>query len=145
MTPRTEDTTPISSPGIPDDSDAGLQRKIPNKLSEEFDGAVVHCVSISQVCFKIGRITVPPALVLALSGCSAGNYTRSNPPPGYLAAQKAVAEEEAKDLLKGGWKCVPKSERWWEASFGEDIEKIRAARLLVMEDIRLRMQRANGY
>lgn len=145
VTPRTEETTPFSSPGTPYDSDADLQRKIPDKLSEEPDGAVVHCVSISQVCFKIGRITVPPALVLTLSGCSDGNYTRPNLPPGYLAAQKAVAEGQAKDLLKGGWKCVPKSERWWEGSFGEDIEKTRAERLSVMEDIRLGMQRANAY
>ncbi|KAK0194266.1 hypothetical protein F5146DRAFT_925953, partial [Armillaria mellea] len=143
--PRTEDTTPFSSPGTPYDSDADLQRKTPYKLSEEPDGAVVHCVSISQVCFKIGRITVPPAPVLTLSGCSDENYTRSNPPPGYLAAQKAVAEGQAKDLLKGGWKRVPKSERWWEGSFGEGIEKTRAEWLSVMEDIRLGMQRANAY
>ncbi|SJL10149.1 uncharacterized protein ARMOST_13533 [Armillaria ostoyae] len=145
VTPRMEETTPFSSPGTPYDSDADLQRKIPDKLSEEPNGAVVHCVSISQVCFKIGRITVPPALVLTLSGCSDGNYTRTNLPPGYLAAQKAVAEGQAKDLLKGGWKRVPKSERWWEGSFGEDIEKTRAERLSVMEDIRLGMQRANAY
>ncbi|KAK0223708.1 hypothetical protein IW262DRAFT_1492670 [Armillaria fumosa] len=128
-----------------DDSDTDLQRKIPDKLTEEPDRAVVHCVSISQVCFKIGRITVPPALVLALSGCSDGNYTHSNPPPGYLAAQKAVAEGKAKDLLKGGWKHVPKSERWWEGSFGKDVEQTRVERLSVMEDIRLGMQRANAY
>ncbi len=52
--PRTEATAPVSSPDTPYDSDADLQRKIPDKLSEEPDGAVVHCVSISQVCFKIG-------------------------------------------------------------------------------------------
>ncbi|KAK0205239.1 hypothetical protein DFS33DRAFT_1326818 [Desarmillaria ectypa] len=145
VTPRAEDTTPSSFPGTPSDSDADLQQKVSDKLSEEPDEAVVHCVSISQVCFKIGRITVPPALVLALSGCSEGNYTRANPPPGYLVAQKIVVEGQAKDILKGRWKCVPKSERWWEEAFGESIEKIRMERLAAMEDIRLGMQREKAY
>jgi hypothetical protein len=34
----------------------------------EPDGATLHCVSISQLCFKHGRITVPPAIVLAGNG-----------------------------------------------------------------------------
>ncbi|KAG6846619.1 hypothetical protein H0H93_012814, partial [Arthromyces matolae] len=32
----------------------------------EEDGAILHTITVSQLCFKIGRITVPPALVLAL-------------------------------------------------------------------------------
>ncbi|KAK0469276.1 uncharacterized protein EV420DRAFT_1658995 [Desarmillaria tabescens] len=119
--------------------------KFPINSPKNLTEPLVHCVSISQVCFKIGRITVPPALVLALSGCSDGNYTLANPPSGYLAAQRAVAEGTVKDLLKGHWKDVPKSERWWEESLGGNIEKIRAERLAVMDDIRLGMQKAKAY
>ena len=36
----------------------------------EADGATLHCVSVSVLCFKIGRITVPPAIVLAAEGFS---------------------------------------------------------------------------
>lgn len=36
--------------------------------TEEPDGATLHCVSVSELCFKIGRITVPPAVVLGLEG-----------------------------------------------------------------------------
>lgn len=37
---------------------------------DEEDGAVVNTIAISQVCFKIGRITIPPAVVMAMNGAS---------------------------------------------------------------------------
>jgi len=37
----------------------------------EPDGAIVHTIAVSQGCFKVGRITVPPALVFAVSGFAA--------------------------------------------------------------------------
>ncbi|KAF5390874.1 hypothetical protein D9757_004442 [Collybiopsis confluens] len=35
---------------------------------EEPDGATLHTITVSQMCFKMGRITVPPALVFAING-----------------------------------------------------------------------------
>ncbi|KAJ6534563.1 hypothetical protein B0H10DRAFT_2171099 [Mycena sp. CBHHK59/15] len=35
---------------------------------EEEDGAILHTISVSQCCFKQGRITRPPAIVLASNG-----------------------------------------------------------------------------
>ncbi|EED84659.1 predicted protein [Postia placenta Mad-698-R] len=32
------------------------------------DDVTLHCVAVSEVCFKVGRITVPPALVLTCDG-----------------------------------------------------------------------------
>ncbi|EMD32696.1 hypothetical protein CERSUDRAFT_87726 [Gelatoporia subvermispora B] len=59
------------------------------ELPAEPDGATRHCVALSAMCFKIGRITVPPALALAcdgfcappLSTSDAESYSGTNPPP----------------------------------------------------------------
>ncbi|KAJ7469237.1 hypothetical protein FB451DRAFT_1136520 [Mycena latifolia] len=37
----------------------------------EPDGAVLYCTSVSSLCYKLGRRTVPPAVVLAANGFSA--------------------------------------------------------------------------
>ncbi|OCH89373.1 hypothetical protein OBBRIDRAFT_794324 [Obba rivulosa] len=65
-------------------------RPVP-ELPAEPDGATRHCVALSAMCFKIGRITVPPALALACDGfcappsASGGetleDYSHTNPPP----------------------------------------------------------------
>lgn len=69
----------------------------------EPDGATLHCVSVSELCFKIGRVTVPPAVVLASEGFSrlkpsanddgkdeergeGTRYTHADPPPAFLAS-----------------------------------------------------------
>lgn len=38
-------------------------------------GEVLHCVSVSQMCFKLGRVTVPPALVFSGAGLGLQNVT----------------------------------------------------------------------
>ncbi|KAG9310777.1 hypothetical protein JVU11DRAFT_8626 [Chiua virens] len=67
----------------------------------ELDGATLHCVAVAQVCFKWGRLTVPPAIVLAsegftrpcgddvFDGTSAGMhaYSHANPPPNWIKSQ----------------------------------------------------------
>ncbi|KAK7001719.1 peptidase A1 domain-containing protein [Favolaschia claudopus] len=47
----------------------------------EPDGALLYTVSVSQLCYKQGRITVPPAVVLASNGFYAGS---SPPSPSSL-------------------------------------------------------------
>ena len=32
--------------------------------------AVLHCTAVSRLCCKIGRITIPPAVVIASTGVS---------------------------------------------------------------------------
>ncbi|KAK0495703.1 hypothetical protein EDD18DRAFT_1170424, partial [Armillaria luteobubalina] len=126
-------------------------RKLAAKLAtthEEPDGAIVHCISISQFCFKIGRITIPPALVLAINGFSIGDYSLENPPPSYVATKKIFEQPDSKAMKKflmGGWRDVPKEERWWEVALGGDIEKMRAERLTAMEEIRLGMDAPKAY
>ena len=42
----------------------------------EPDGATVHCLAVSEIVCKVGRITVPPALMLAVDG-----FSRAPPSP----------------------------------------------------------------
>ncbi|KAJ7174893.1 hypothetical protein C8R46DRAFT_1189510 [Mycena filopes] len=46
----------------------------------EPDGALLYTVAVSQLCYKQGRITVPPALVLAANGFYAAPNASSSPP-----------------------------------------------------------------
>ncbi|KAJ6552160.1 hypothetical protein B0H10DRAFT_2180932 [Mycena sp. CBHHK59/15] len=108
---------------------------------EEEDGAILHTISVSQCCFKQGRITVPPAIVLASNGfyapppsspsfpstssSTSSSPTTTNPttPPHWphvraLASTPAGGSMRAlRDFYAGGWRAVPVAERWWEDAF----------------------------
>ncbi|KDQ23283.1 hypothetical protein PLEOSDRAFT_1048928 [Pleurotus ostreatus PC15] len=73
--------TPIPSSTVhPPPSASTLDKLLHSQQhTEEPDGAVLHTVSISQICFKHGRITVPPALVLAINGFSASPRRSASP------------------------------------------------------------------
>jgi len=92
-------------------------------VAPEWDGATVHCIAVSVVVFKYGRITVPNALVLAGEGLGA------TPEQGIAARSRALALGLGgmAELYRGGWRTVPEgSERWWdEAMKGleERVEK----------------------
>jgi hypothetical protein len=112
-------------------------------ITEEADGATLHCVSISTLCFKSGRITVPPGIVLASCGFSAppppssslGNgaqvyYSRSNPPPHYVHVQDFLSlrgSRRFREFMRGGWRDVPEAERWWVSALGGIVEEQRRA------------------
>ncbi|KII83759.1 hypothetical protein PLICRDRAFT_46932 [Plicaturopsis crispa FD-325 SS-3] len=66
----------------------------------EPDGATLHCIALSQLCFKHGRITVPPALVLASNG-----FSRPPPSTGTSSTSsetEAEAETEAQGIEAEG-------------------------------------------
>ncbi|KAL4070070.1 hypothetical protein V8B97DRAFT_1965357 [Scleroderma yunnanense] len=101
----------------------------------EPDGSLLHCIAISQVCFKQDRISVPPAVALASEGFSKhppcalestseselngshkapARYTPSNPPPHWakvrdIRVPPTGSMKHFKEFLKGGWKEVPSS------------------------------------
>ncbi|KAI0265882.1 hypothetical protein BC834DRAFT_156740 [Gloeopeniophorella convolvens] len=76
----------------------------------EPDGATLHCVSVNAMVFKFGRITVPPALVLAAEGLGA------TPAQGRAARERALALglRGMREMYKGGWRAVPEGDRWWD-------------------------------
>lgn len=125
--------------------------------TEEPDGATLHTIAVSEVCFKIGRITVPPALAIAANGLSAPpsefgsslvEYSKTNPPP-HWAKAKAVMSVPAggstkalKELFTGGWRNVPESERWWDQALSGVVEQRRKARLEAVSVLRSGMEGA---
>ena len=127
-TPSDNTYTPIGTGGL----NANNLDTLASKLAAEAepDGAKVYCVAVSQLCFKIGRITVPPALVFALSGLgSTDSYARLR-----------SMGKRLKPFLSGGWK---EEEKWWQ---GEgDVERVRRERLEVMERIQATMEEAKGW
>jgi len=100
-------------------------------ITPEPDGATLHTVCVSEFCFKIGRITIPPAVVMASSGftgADAGVYSHVNPPPHYERVKKMLYTSSGggikayREFLKGGWK----QDRWWEAAMSGTEEQRKA-------------------
>jgi hypothetical protein len=95
----------------------------------EPDGATLHCISVNVMVFKHGRITVPPALVLAGEGLGATHAQ------GVAARAHAVelGQKGMRELYRGAWRDVPKGpERWWDAAMHglEDRIERRVARVI---------------
>ncbi|CAE6449335.1 hypothetical protein ACGC1H_000200 [Rhizoctonia solani] len=94
----------------------------PNLCTHDEDGALIHCIAVSTYCFKHGRITVPPRVVLAMCGFSlteAGdksNWTNAN----ILRDRRSV---RISDFLRGGWKS--EGNQFWEASPKVEAERAR--------------------
>ncbi|KAG2159162.1 uncharacterized protein EDB93DRAFT_1118583 [Suillus bovinus] len=130
---------------------AAAQSKLP-----EPDGAVLHCVAISYICFKHGRITVPPGVILPCEGFSkppstnpAAPFSSTNPPPHWKKAQALRVSPSGSmpafaKFLKGGWRDVPEDERWWEDALNGPIEEQRKANLGVLDSIRKGMEGARS-
>ncbi|KIJ64173.1 hypothetical protein HYDPIDRAFT_187973 [Hydnomerulius pinastri MD-312] len=123
----------------------------------EPDGSILHCVAVSQICFKHGRITIPPAVVLGAEGFTKppapdsgiSTYSRSNPPPSWAKSQAirvaplgSMSKFQA--FLKGGWRDVPEGERWWEEALGGSIEEKRQANLEILESLKLGLERTRS-
>ncbi|KAL0566414.1 hypothetical protein V5O48_015599 [Marasmius crinis-equi] len=150
------DTTPgsssFTSTPIPPNTNGKLDIKtLTSRLTathEEPDGAILHTVSISQMCCKIGRITVPPELVLATNGMYATNgseaYSQSNPPPHWSNVQALIESNGLTALYKGGWKDVPVEERWWNTAMGGMVEEQRKERMETLGLLRRCMDGAKG-
>lgn len=122
--------TPIGSNESPDLNTLASQLA----REEEPDGAMIHCVSVSILCCKIGRVTVPPALILALNGFTVKEgHNRENPPEAYKRLQ--AMGKDVKKFLTGGWR--EEKERWWDEELKSDELDERFKRF---EGIRLGME-----
>ncbi|KAK7053534.1 peptidase A1 domain-containing protein [Favolaschia claudopus] len=115
----------------------------------EPDGALLYTVAVSQLCYKQGRITIPPAVVLAANGFyAAPDFPSQTAQPEGKASSQTIAPNEVKfpphwpavrkitdsaSTLKkfyaGGWRDVPEGGRWWEDAF-RACEQERQERLV---------------
>ncbi|RDB18170.1 hypothetical protein Hypma_000487 [Hypsizygus marmoreus] len=158
-----DSSTPSETPALVDTSapapdTAKALKAVAASLASEIepDGATLHTISVSQCCYKIGRITVPPALVLAVNGFSVPQFTaadgstpvvysRANPPPHWAKAKAVMSRPHGgstkalQALLKGGWRDVPEAERWWDVAMGGAVEERRRKGLDVVKSLGLGM------
>lgn len=161
-----EDLATPATPGDTTEADYNLQAEKTKKEIEalaaaqsnipEPDGAVLHCVAISYICFKHGRITVPPSVILPCEGfskppstASAAPFSSTNPPPHWKKAQALRVAPSGSmpafaKFLKGGWRDVPEDERWWEDALDGPIEEQRKANLEVLDSVRRGMEGARS-
>ncbi|KAI0648962.1 hypothetical protein C8Q79DRAFT_905075 [Trametes meyenii] len=167
---NTGTSTPIPSSASSAPSTNGLIAQLLER--PEPDGAIVNCIAVSEVVCKIGRITIPPALVYAMDGfcCappataeSSGDekaskaYSRENPPPHWErvralrgdAHSNASAPSKAtlkalRDFYTHGWRDVPEGERWWEQALGGEVEERRLKGLPILQALRQGMEGARA-
>jgi len=125
------DTNDSGSSSVPSSSSGkgGAQRPLPQLTK---DGWTVCCTSLSILCCKQGRSTVPPSLALAVSGLMAHGKEEWN------TLKRMRASGETKRLLKGGWRDVKADSEsimgngaWWE-----DVMRREG----VMDEVEKRMQ-----
>lgn len=78
----------------------------------------------------MGRITVPPALVLASNGFGLSNEKWQEVKQ-LRAKRSSDVRLSMRELLKGGWKDVPAEDRWWDRALsGMEEERIRKLEVL---------------
>jgi len=120
---------------------------------EEPDGATLHCLAVSECCFKIGRITVPPHVMLACEGFSVSPpsetgltaYSLDNPPPHWETVRALRPKGNLKPLrefLKGGWRNS--KDPFWESALGGEIEEKRRVRLELVGGVQKGMENARA-
>lgn len=80
------------------------------------DGTILHCVAISRYCFKLGRLTVPPRVALAICGFG---IDRSN----WIRSASMQTHGDLRRFLEGGWR----DEKGW------DLAEFEEQRLAGME------------
>ncbi|KAH9927893.1 hypothetical protein B0H21DRAFT_838213 [Amylocystis lapponica] len=110
----------------------------------EPDGATLHCVSVSTICFKLGRITVPPALLFACEGFAGADTLKDAAHAEHVRALRGGDLGALRAFLAGGWRAVPPGERWWEAAMGGAVEARRAAGMRVVEGLRAGLEGLAG-
>jgi hypothetical protein len=135
--------TPVTNNVQHTGTEVSLNAVAAQLAGHEPDGIVLHTLHVTQICFKIGRITVPPSVVLGANGFTGfPGYSVTNPHAGWQEARKAMSKplggspKKMRELMTGGWKSVPESERWWDQALGPEVEERRAKNLALIEELR---------
>jgi hypothetical protein len=122
----------------------------------EPDGAKLHCVAVSQICFKHGHITVPPSVVFACEGMATtppketglASYSKVNPPPHWSRVMELRSprfgggSEKMGEFYKGKWRDEP--EQWWQDALGGELESRRSSRTEKLVGLRRAMEEARN-
>ncbi len=130
------------------DTEVSLNAVSAQLAGKEPDESVLHTIHIAQVCFKMGRITVPPNLALAANGFTGiQGHSVTRPHSQWLEAKKIMSKpmggntKRMRDLMIGGWRHVPEPERWWDQAFSE-VEEQRVKNLSFIDGLRKGLEHA---
>lgn len=117
----------------------------------EPDGATLHCVVVSELCLKIGRITIPPAVALASEGYaglapSGEKYDAMKNVHPHLEKIRALKAKgnlrSAQAFFRGAWKELKEEEKWWMDVLGGDVEERRRRNLDLVSGVQRGMEGA---
>ncbi|THU91343.1 hypothetical protein K435DRAFT_759363 [Dendrothele bispora CBS 962.96] len=118
ITINTSSPIPSSSQTDPEQTIRTLTSKLAlsSQQAEDEEGYTLHTVTVSLMCFKIGRITVPPNLVMAASGLCAPPTLSSTASPEEVVVSSASSLPNpfspamlTPDLADGEWSSSPSS------------------------------------
>ncbi|KAJ3798152.1 hypothetical protein GGU11DRAFT_820983 [Lentinula aff. detonsa] len=121
-------------------SESDLVAKLVNSSMEDEEGVTLHTVAVARCCYKLGRITVPPSVLLATNGVCVyphevtlteldptfpgaldtihSRYSVVNPPHTWTnhARKLALNPKNLRAFYQGAWR--KDSTRWWESAMG---------------------------
>ncbi|KAF5320554.1 hypothetical protein D9611_010687 [Ephemerocybe angulata] len=155
--PTTSSSSESLFDAIHDPSSSSSSISLPSSPSKsnffyEPDGSLVHTVVVAKLCFKAGRLSIPPSIVLASNGFNTPTSSRrvtlsssldSRPQlalPSHWAKLKRIASPthggsiaKLYAFYRGGWRDAQDvntgSELWWETALGGYVEVHRSAAL----------------
>ncbi|CEL58631.1 hypothetical protein RSOLAG1IB_08693 [Rhizoctonia solani AG-1 IB] len=104
--------------------------------THDTDGALIHCIAVSAICFKHGRITVPPNIVLATSGYS---LTEPGDTNNWLCARRLRERGRVamSEFFRGGWKS--EDNKFWEV-----VPKVETERIKRLAELKKLTEGMNG-
>lgn len=106
-----------------DDASPNMQEALDAIRLRIPEGATLHAVAVSQYCYKLGRVTIPPRV--ALIACGFGDPTRKRWERLQQIRDAPDGERKIKQILRGGWKDHEVWGDFWE--FEEFEGKARKA------------------
>ncbi|WVQ63935.1 uncharacterized protein L199_002091 [Kwoniella botswanensis] len=124
--PISNGTTPISGTSTPTVNGNGgniakskleeIKKSWVSRRTHRDDGGVVCCLSVSEVCIKLGRITIPPRIAFWL--------TLQHPSKTEQDRAKAIlmSKDNGVKFLKGGWRDEPNASTLGNDIYFEDSE-----------------------
>ncbi|WWD06727.1 hypothetical protein V865_004822 [Kwoniella europaea PYCC6329] len=106
--PPTRSTSPIPPTNGTSSTSAATTSKVEEikrswavKRGQRADGGVVCCMTISEYCFKMGRVTIPPRIGLWMSLQSPSTAEQDR------ARKVVMSKDGGRAFLRGGWKDEP--------------------------------------
>ncbi|KAJ4479345.1 hypothetical protein J3R30DRAFT_3702596 [Lentinula aciculospora] len=135
-------TQPSSSPIHPltlTNSESDLIAKLVDTSPEDEENITLHTVAVARCCYKLGRITVPPSVLMATNGVCVypdqvtmtdldpefsksldvhSGYSVDRPPHTWTshARDLALNPKKLREFYKGAWR--QDSTRWWDSAMG---------------------------